>query len=222
MFYRRPPISQNPNDIEPNKPGVPDFLWKFAFIGILILSVIIYFRSNDVPTPAPGVLVAEDPEIVFIDDGQSFQSGDYTFKPLATLNITARVLHTKNYYKDRSAELSPVDFALGWGEMSDSAILKYLDISQSSRWYTWGYHQKPPVSNDYISSHSRNVHIIPANHNVANIVKKVKQNNIIKMSGYLVQITGKDGFTWSSYLYLTGEGNHTCLVLLVEDISILP
>ena len=38
---------------------------------------------------------------------------------------------------DRESDLAPVDLALGWGRMSDEAILKDIQISQSGRFYFW-------------------------------------------------------------------------------------
>jgi hypothetical protein len=39
------------------------------------------------------------------------------------------VLSVERYRTGREAEISPVDFALGWGSMSDDAVTSKLDIS---------------------------------------------------------------------------------------------
>ena len=50
--------------------------------------------------------------------------------PLADYSLTAKILSRKNYRSGREGELSPVDFALGWGNMSDEQIVSQFDVSQ--------------------------------------------------------------------------------------------
>ena len=67
----------------------------------------------------------------------------------------------KVYGYDRSAKLVPVDLAVGWGPMSDQAVLDRLKITQSMRFF-WYEYQSPPIPKDQIISHSTNLHVIPA------------------------------------------------------------
>ena len=59
--------------------------------------------------------------------------------PLAAFVLDARVLHRENYHYDSAAALIPVDLAVGWGPMSDQAVLDHLKISQASRFYYYEY-----------------------------------------------------------------------------------
>jgi hypothetical protein len=54
--------------------------------------------------------------------------GSDTLTSLASFDIRARVLARERYRFDRAADLSPIDLALGWGRMSESAVLDQLKI----------------------------------------------------------------------------------------------
>jgi hypothetical protein len=58
-------------------------------------------------------------------------------RPLAHFSLTARVLSCDDYRCDAESDLSPTDLALGWGRMSDSTVLRDIDISQSGRCCYW-------------------------------------------------------------------------------------
>src|SRR6185437_4176759 len=68
---------------------------------------------------------------------------------------------TERYRFDAGAALVPEDFALGWGRMSDSAVLQQIDITQSARFYYWSVRQFP-IPRREIETHSANMHLIPA------------------------------------------------------------
>ena len=53
--------------------------------------------------------------------------------PLADYKIQARVLSTKTYWFGEDSNIIPIDIAVGWDEMSDSAVLDQLRISQAGR-----------------------------------------------------------------------------------------
>ena len=81
---------------------------------------------------APGVLVPEAPAQAAIRTAPTqLGKGNVAIKPLATFSLSARVLGREDYRWDREAELVPTDLALGWGRMSDSAVLDKIAISPS-------------------------------------------------------------------------------------------
>ena len=75
----------------------------------------------------------------------ALQRAGYVIEPLASYDVRARVLSVERYRMGREADLSPVDFALGWGPMSDAAVLDRLSISQSNRWYQFRWEGSPPI-----------------------------------------------------------------------------
>src|SRR6185369_12554143 len=65
----------------------------------------------------------------------ALERGGYRIAPLQSFSLEARVLASERYRFGREADLSPIDLALGWGAMSDSAVLADFDITQSGRFY---------------------------------------------------------------------------------------
>ncbi len=143
----------------------------------------------------------------------------YLVSALTSYSITARVLSTERYRWTQSAELSPVDFALGWGVMSDTRILKDFSFGQGGRFYSW-WVADPPIDLSEVSRHSVNMHIIPADYLMRRKILKVKREDIVTMTGYLVRADRPDGFEWISSLTREDTGNGACEIMLVEEISI--
>jgi hypothetical protein len=63
----------------------------------------------------------------------------------AGIESKREVLSKARYRTGRECEISPVDFALGWGCMSNQAVIDKLDISQGGRWYEYHWSNFPPV-----------------------------------------------------------------------------
>ncbi len=138
-------------------------------------------------------------------------------KPLARYTITARVLHRKTYRFDKAAAISPLDFALGWGPMSDPANYQKLSISQEGRWYHYSYATLPPGLSRGIAPFSANTHLIPANDDVRKTLLAVRQNETVRLKGYLVCATDKGGNDWQSSLTRDDTGNGSCEVMWVDE-----
>ena len=175
------------------------------------------WNSRAVRHPA-GVLAAEEPSQENLPDGPSWTAKDHRFKALANFHIKARVLSTERYRFDRPAELSPVDFAMGWGPMSDSAVLEKLSVSQSDRWFHWSANTLP-LSVDVITSHAANMHMIPATRSVEQGLLSIREGQLVTLDGYLVHVDGKDGWKWQSSMTRTDSGDGACEVIWVEKLS---
>jgi hypothetical protein len=128
------------------------------------------------------------------------------------------VLSTERYRFDRAAELSPVDFALGWGPMSDSKVLEAITIQQRDRWYFWSA-ATLPISPGAVISHSANMHMIPADPLVEKRLLAVKPGQIVELRGMLIRADGLDGWHWLSSLTRTDTGDGSCEVVWVESVS---
>lgn len=163
----------------------------------------------------PGVLAPADPVQVPPDRADPWQFRNHTLTPLARFEIRARVLGAERYRFDRAAQLSPVDLALGWGPMSDSRVLDAVSIRQSDRWYYWHADQLP-IPPGEISSHSANMHMIPATEWVAHRLTRAKPGQIVHLEGQLVRADGPDHWHWVSSLSRTDTGDGSCEVVWVE------
>jgi len=142
----------------------------------------------------------------------------HTLTPLARFEIRARVLGKERYRFDRAAELSPVDFALGWGAMSDSRVLASIQVQQRGRWYMWSAeHLAIPPSE--VSVHSANMHMIPATRSVRDRLLSVRVGQVVALRGLLVRADGQDGWHWVSSLSRTDTGDGSCEVIWVESVT---
>ena len=166
----------------------------------------------------PGIIAPTPPIQKNISSPKPFRHLDYTITPLADFEVSARVLSREDYYIDASAELSPTDLALGWGRMSDEAVISQLEIEQSVRFYTWRT-RRFPIPREEISASSANMHIIPADENVKDQLKNVRVGHIVDFEGYLVKIHRQhDGFRWQSSLTRTDTGAGACEVIWVKSL----
>jgi hypothetical protein len=196
---------------------------KLFFILLLLVFLLGGWSPWSQPSdsqPASGVLVYGAPlqeEITL----EPWEDKNYTFAPLASYEITARILSKKVYTSDRAAEISPVDLALGWEAMSDTTVLQSLDIKQSGRWYYVSW-RNAPVNADTIIQHSANTHILPATPDVAEAVQALQKNQVVRLRGSLVLVTAKDGFLWRSSVTRSDTGNGSCEVFWVTDVDVQP
>ena len=191
---------------------------------ILCVSLLAYGTYNKlshrtVPHPV-GVLTAQqDPEQT--DTGAAaFEHRGYKIQPLAEFSIKSRVLSVEHYSNGREADLSPVDLAMGWGRMSDTAVINQLQISQNNRFYFWHYENQPPIPTSEIISHSANMHMIPASDAIEKVLKAVKPGEIVALSGQLIEATASDGWRWKSSLTREDSGHGACEVIFVKEVSV--
>ena len=177
-----------------------------------------YNRINGPITYPPGVLIANEPTQQLSSNQSAFGYKGFQITPLATFAIDARVLHRKIYRYDSGASLAPVDLAVGWGPMSDEAVLDQLDVSQASRFYYYEWQGQPPIPREEIISHSTNLHLIPQNDAIASECKSLRIGELVHLSGFLVEANGPDIGTLRSSLSRTDSGKGACEVVWVEEI----
>jgi hypothetical protein len=194
------------------------------WIGLLALLLALAWCQHEqrpVPHP-PGVLVADAPLQQALDAPVALlHKGDATIKPLATFSLSARVLSRADYRWDAGASIAPVDLALGWGRMSDSAVLEQIDISQSGRFFNWQVRKFPIPEQELIES-AANMHLIPADATIEREIKRTRAGDIVSFDGYLVEADGPNGYRWVSSLTRKDTGNGACELVWVEHFSIAP
>jgi hypothetical protein len=164
--------------------------------------------------------VPEDPvQTPALPNDEPFTTGKFHLQPLAHFDLKARVLSRKIYRYDRQSALVPVDLAVGWGPMSDQAVLDRLTISQSARFFWYEWTSTPPIARDQIVSHATNLHLIPASPAIESRSKALRQGEVIHLRGLLVEATGPEIGTWRSSLTRTDSGNGACELVWVEELS---
>ena len=149
-----------------------------------------------------------------------FRMGQATVSALAGFSLQARVLSREIYSMGRESDYSPTDLALGWGPMAEPGIAKRLDVRQSGRWYRYGWSgEGPPIALDTIVRTSANMHMVPADQNVARALSAVNAEDVVRLRGWLVRIDGDNGWHWQSSLSRDDSGSGACELVLVCSIE---
>lgn len=193
---------------------------RIFIVSVIALCYLVIrdWDSGPVEHP-PGILVAEQPRQLDLQPSV-FMLDDYQLTRKAGFEIRARVLSKEAYHLGRAAGLAPFDLALGWGVMSDSAVLDRIDISQSARWYRTKYELPPPVPDQQIIANSSNMHMIPAGKSIERSLQKLRTGDIVLLRGYLVDVDHDSGWHWRSSMSRTDTGDGACELVFVEALSV--
>ena len=191
------------------------------FVGLVMAACVAFFvydRAADRRVLKRGP-VAEIP-VQSSAGGSALRRAGYVIEPMASYDIRARVLSMERYRMGREADLSPVDFVLGWGPMSDAAVLDRLSIGQSNRWYHFRWDGSPPIDPSVMAKSSANTHLVPADDSVKTRLLNVSKGAVVRLSGYLVNVRHTDGWTWRSSLTRDDTGGGSCELMWVTDVQV--
>jgi hypothetical protein len=181
-----------------------------------------YYLDSRGPVRAPGVLVAAAPrELPLAADDRAFDQRGYHIVPRSAIVLEARVLSTQRYFSGREADLSPLDAVLGWGPLSDSAVLANIDFAQDKRAYFWKDYANA-LPNREIELHSVNMHMIAADGSIERRLKGLRPGHIVRLTGYLVEVQAHDGWKWTNSLTRdhAGAGAGTGALLWVKTLEL--
>ena len=188
----------------------------------VLVSVLVWKWEGRAIVHPPGLLVPDMPRQSDPADPRPFTVDGYRLTPRADFRIRARVLSRENYYLGDEARLSPVDLALGWGSMSDQAVLDRIDVSQAGRWYFTRYDLPGPLTDRQIIRSSGNMHMIPANEWVRDRLGDVRSGDLIRARGFLVDVERDDGFRWRTSRTRDDTGSGSCEIFYLEQLYIEP
>lgn len=128
-----------------------------------------------------------------------------------------RILGSKEYTDDAQAQFSPIDYAVTRGIFTEPEFARQISINQYDRYLNWKM-AKPPIPPRLATQLVSNMHIIPANPEVAKQIKQVKRGDLVQIQGDLVQINAKD-LVWKSALDWNGIGDGACKLIRVDSIQ---
>jgi hypothetical protein len=149
---------------------------------------------------------------------QTIYGEQASFDPKARYRVAARVLSSERYYMGWSADVAPLDLALGWGEMSDPGVDEVLDWGQGFRWYTWSWKKASSFTNGDVAPQSANVHVVPASQNLKRALLALDAGDIVQLEGFLVNIRGPEGQHWRSSLTRADTGGGSCELLYTTEL----
>ena len=193
-------------------------LEKFLLIGILVIA-ILFGKSVMLDSQYHGFI--EDPVQVNLASPKSVtiagKEGPLNATLLAEYTVDG-VVKGKQKYSDYPSQISSYDFIMAWGDLPTKEVGNSIKYSQSVRWYYFRYFGDTPVSVDYISNHSANVHLIHQDEAVLRQIKSIDKGDRVILHGYLVNVAFPEG-PWKSSLSRSDTGNGACEVMYVTAVS---
>ena len=194
--------------------------YSHLVFGAVALLAVWQFVSSRPVHRDPGEVAAADPLQSPLETPQPLTRGDFQVIPRAQFSAEVRMLSRERYRMGALAGVSPLDIAVGWGPMSDSAVLADLDISQSGRFYFWRYEDEPPIATSAIEQHSANWHLVPANDVIWRKLNRLRVGDVVRLEGMLVNLQNPDGGTMATSLRRDDTGAGACEIIYVEKATI--
>jgi hypothetical protein len=163
-------------------------------IALVVLGLWFYDTMRSVPQP-PGILAPDAPQVEPVTGKpQLFERNEHVLTALAHFSGKARIL-SLDRYGDRAAKVAPLDIALGWGPMSDSATLKLVDVAQTKRGVLFQSFD-PKLPDAQVAAHVLNLHVIAADADLRKRLGELRAGNVVRIEGWLVEAVAGDGWRW--------------------------
>jgi hypothetical protein len=191
-----------------------------AAFGMVVAGFLAFANWTPERVRPPGQLAPREPSQYLIDAKAPITVGAHLLEPRAHYRITARVLSRERYWLDAASAFSPIDLAVGWGAMSDTAVIKKLDISQGGRFFYWRYQRQPPVKPSVIVESSANMHLIAASKEIERVLFRARPGDVITLAGYLVDVRKRDHIVMRTSLTRSDDGGGACEILYVTTATI--
>jgi hypothetical protein len=191
-------------------------------IAILLVAIalgISLWPEGDISHP-PGVLVPSSPQQIPIKNLDLGERHGFRLTAVAEFRLKARVLHCRRYHSDWQRKLVPIDVALGWGPMSDEAVLDQLRIKQANRAFYYEWRGTPPLPKNTMREHASNMHLIAATEDISRRIRNLRKGTLAEFEGYLVNARNAEGMTWNTSLSRQDEGNGACELFYVRRLSV--
>jgi hypothetical protein len=196
-------------------------LLRIILFAAVLGGAIHHFATRPIVPPA-GVLVPDAPMQRTLTAAPAFTHLGHTLTPRAHFAFTARVLSGERYKVDDLAKLVPRDLALGWGIMSDSALIEKLKISQSGRFFFWQFENEALRAQiPQIVASSANMHVIAANARIQEVIDNVRVGELIAIEGKLVDVARGNGWAIKTSISREDTGPGACEIVYVESATIV-
>ena len=145
---------------------------------------------------------------------------------VATYEISGLVVKTDKYYgNDLYSQIAPVDVSMVCGFLLKKENLEKIRFSRIiDRFLNYtisdGKWLESVGGSEAVGSHISNNHLIPSNKKIEKLIKKIKQNEYVKIEGYLVNVEEKGGnFKINSSQSRNDKRNGACEVIYVTNVT---
>lgn len=209
-----------------------------VFVGVFAVLYPKFLAFLTPPAPAPQEetaaapspvnfntpLAPDEPHQYSIATPRTFEFKGYQLRELAEFKITGVLLSRRTYSSDSQEHrsvLAPSDFGLGWGPMSTPSILKNFSYFQKDRflYYTTYASFSQEANRLNTDAHLANIHLIPANENIASVLPSIKPRDLVTLEGSLVEVYQQNQRIWKSSLSRSDMGDGACEVMFVRRIE---
>lgn len=143
---------------------------------------------------------------------------EFTLVPVATYKISALVICKKYYNADEVDELAPFDLCITWGDMAKPPYMYYFSCTQRDRGCNITA-QDSPLDDWYVTTHFSNIHIIPADDSILELMRNISVNQIVYLEGFLVNVYSNNTTIWETSLTPEDSGETSCEVLYVTGLK---
>ncbi|NBC95974.1 MAG: hypothetical protein GVY27_06435 [Deinococcus-Thermus bacterium] len=157
-----------------------------------------------------------------VDAAAAVDLGDgHAAHPSHRFAVEGLVLSRRPYRFGTEAAISPLDLVLGWGPMSNPAVVSDLTVTQSGRFGHVRASAGSPVDLRAAGRFWSNMHLIPASEEIAARFGALAEGRVVRLTGHLVEVRGPGGWRWRSSTSRLDRGAGACELVLVERVEIL-
>jgi hypothetical protein len=160
------------------------------------------------------------------EKGETFSFKGYKIHQLARFSVRGVLLSKHDYSsgaEDRAyrSVLSPCDFSIGWGPMSNPTVLKNFTYFQKDRFVYYACSRRFSAEADRLHTdwHIANIHLIPANESISSALGRINPRDIVTLSGELVEVFQRDQRIWKSSMVNTATGDGACKLLFLRRVE---
>jgi len=181
-----------------------------------------WFTTERPVARPPGAVAAAEPQQEMVADAGTVEHAGFALEKRARYRFTALVLRKEIYRIDAGANLAPVDLGIGWGRMSDPAVVGALQFSQMGRFLYWEPRDRAhfPLPPDELVRSAAQVHAIPAAPHIERRLRSLRPGALITAEGWLVDARQPNGAVWRTSLSRADSGAGACELMLIEALEV--
>jgi hypothetical protein len=195
-----------------------------ALTALAVRSAAGMFAPTDIDMMADtdGSLVFQDPlQKIIADPEFTFRANGTVLVPTALYDVTGVVLGKKRYLPWGEYHFAPWDIGLGWRSMSNPETLRHVSVWQAARVMYFRSGANASVSEDELVVNMGNTHVIPANDEVRKKLADIRKGELVRLSGFLVNVLDGDQ-VYKSSLSRADTGSGAGEILYVQDVDLNP
>lgn len=188
-----------------------------AFCILIAAGYMVY--SNFPEKHGPGIVAKNKPKIENLTWQKPFTFKGATLTPVKLLDAEVRVIKREKYYFDELSKYSPIDAMIGWDEMSDEKNLEYTFFKLKNRSYSLEP-TRPPLEISKIYAQSDLWHLIPSTSDVSEKLKRLRNGNVIRVKGMLVDISEASTFNFVTSKEISASSRKDSFTVWIEELHI--